>query len=116
MSAEQDLETLLVFPYDGGQHRTGTREGPTVLLEKLQTKPKNIEMIEVNHGTGYEGKDQETPIVREGPVGSAPFMWNAESLKTNTRLIAETVSNRKTPDCFCLFGDHSMEGGFFSWQ
>mmetsp|Transcript_33847 Transcript_33847/g.46325 ORF Transcript_33847/g.46325 Transcript_33847/m.46325 type:complete len:350 (+) Transcript_33847:48-1097(+) len=112
MARRQDSE-LVVFPFDGGQHRTGTQEGAEVLLSRLGKKKENVNFIDVEHGDGYAHKSTDTPIVRKGPVGSSPFMWNPEALKNNTRLIYDTARNYETPDCFGLFGDHSMEGGFF---
>ena len=101
---------VLVFPYDGGQHRTGTQEGPGFLLNTLEVK--DVLKIEVDPGDGYKLKDADEPILRERPVGNE-FMWNADSLKKNTRLLYDTTHSYKTTDCFGLFGDHSMEGGFF---
>mmetsp|Transcript_38844 Transcript_38844/g.61520 ORF Transcript_38844/g.61520 Transcript_38844/m.61520 type:complete len:350 (-) Transcript_38844:26-1075(-) len=103
-------DDVLVFPYDGGQHRTGTQDGPDVVLNK--TEEKNFRKMEVDHGDGYKLKDADEPILRERPFGT-DFMWNSESLKKNTRLLYNTTSNYTTTDCFGLFGDHSMEGGFF---
>ena len=40
-------------------------------------------------------------------------MWNAESLKEATRSIYDVGRTFQATDCFGLFGDHSMEGGFF---
>ena len=101
---------VVVFPYDGGQHRTGTQEGPDVVLNTLEVK--DVNRVPVDHGDGYKLKSVDEPVLRERPYG-IEFMWNADSLKKNTRLIYDTAKSYTTTDCFGMFGDHSMEGGFF---
>ena len=101
---------VVVFPYDGGQHRTGTQLGPDVVVNTLEVK--DVHKVDVDHGDGYKLKSADELIIRERPFGTE-FMWNADSLKKNTRLIYDTVGSKSSTDCFGMFGDHSMEGGFF---
>ena len=69
---EHTYGDMVVFPYDGGQHRTGTQNGPDVVLNLLDVK--DVKRVPVDHGDGYVLKSVDEPVLRERPFGSE-FMW-----------------------------------------
>ncbi|MGE4170518.1 MAG: arginase family protein [Candidatus Margulisiibacteriota bacterium] len=99
-----------VYPFDGGQHRVGTRDG----WEKLDLGPGTTIYHEVDHGSGYDGYGlDDTHYPQRPPVLSAwePYMWNPQSLMDNTRRLFDIAS--QTPlnphhRRVTILGDHSM--------